>query len=358
MYGFKNEPIGFDSPIVLQSKAPNLNTQDFHVENDIFEIMPSNKIAEHVPPDTPLIHGLLCQKHKMLIYGPSKSGKSFISTALAVSLASGSDWLGFPCEKCKVLIIELENGPYATMERIEHICEKSGIDKTCMKNIYVLRLKSFPEIAALREALARSIKSDFYGAVIIDPAYSFLKGNENQADIVDAFIREIDGLAGTLNSSLIVCHHVRKAKEGSGSSIDMISGSSIFGRYFQTLFGIVRVKKRNYYLQETIEIATRCFPPQPNLSVEFKDGIFTVCEKTDNEKATPSAGVSKPARNDKSTKLIKAYEKNKSEDGTAKISDLVSTMNVVRNTVISYIKQTPGFVLVGKGRVKYSPQTE
>ena len=56
-----------------------------------------------------LIGGVLRQGHKMLIAGPSKAGKSFALIELAISIAEGWSWFGFPINHPgRVLYVNLE----------------------------------------------------------------------------------------------------------------------------------------------------------------------------------------------------------------------------------------------------------
>ena len=44
-----------------------------------------------------LIEGILRQGHKMLLVGPSKSGKSFSLIELCIAIAEGTKWMGRQC---------------------------------------------------------------------------------------------------------------------------------------------------------------------------------------------------------------------------------------------------------------------
>lgn len=179
----------------------------------------------------------------------------------------------------------------------------------------------------------------------------------SQSEYVDHFLKEMDRLAAALKASIILCHHVKKATEGYTSSIDMISGSSIFGRYSQTLIGITSVYEHSDCKKEYIKIVSRHFPPHPPLKVIFKDGIFSIVSKSEKSTESKDAHFKKPktAKEQKSEKLISAYESVKSADGTARISDLGEAMGVVYNTAKKYINSTAGFKKVKDGYVTYSP---
>lgn len=137
----------------------------------------------------------------------------------------------------------------------------------------------------------------------------------------------------------------------------MISGSSIFGRYAQTLVGITKAYEKNGCKTEHIKIVSRHFPPHPPLKVIFKDGIFSIVSKSEKSTESKDAHFKKPktAKEQKAEKLISAYESVKSADGTVKISDLRKEMGVALNTAKKYIDSTAGFKKVKDGFVTYSP---
>ncbi|MBQ6932506.1 MAG: hypothetical protein IJN38_10285, partial [Clostridia bacterium] len=93
------------------------------------------------------------------------------------------------------------------------------------------------------------------------------------------------------------------------------------------------------------------------LNVIFKDGIFSIDSSKDKNLNTKDDlfRKSKTAKEQKSEKLIEAYKNIKSDDGTAKISDLRKEMGVALNTAKKYIDSTAGFKKVKDGYVTYLP---
>ena len=82
------------------------------------------------PPEKPpeLIAGVLRRGHKALIAGPSKAAKSFLLIELAISIAEGRPWLGFPCRQGKVLYMNLEIDPASCIGRFLAIYRAMGIE--------------------------------------------------------------------------------------------------------------------------------------------------------------------------------------------------------------------------------------
>ena len=64
-----------------------------------------------------LIGGILRKRRKMLLAGPSKAAKTGLLMELALALASGGSWLGFPCAKagCCILTWKTTKPPVLTV---------------------------------------------------------------------------------------------------------------------------------------------------------------------------------------------------------------------------------------------------
>ncbi|MBR4049255.1 MAG: AAA family ATPase [Clostridia bacterium] len=343
------------APVINPCNLPDVS--QLHFKTELFDAMPLNKVEDYVLPAPVLINGLLHRGHKMIVYGPAKAGKSYLTADLAIAIACGGEWLEHKCECGNVFICDIENGAAETYKRIEQICQNRSISKDCMNHITVTNMNGYTETTSFVNAMIENVQSDLYSAIIIDSVYNFLNGRESQSEDVDHFMKEMDRLAAALRSSIILCHHVKKATEGYTSSIDMISGSSIFGRYAQTLVGITRVYEKNDCKKEHIKIVSRHFPPHPPLNVIFKDGIFSIdSSKYQNLNTKDDLfRKSKNAKKQKAEKLISAYKNIKSDDGTAKISDLANVLDISVNTVKKHISSTLGFKKVKDGYVTYSP---
>ena len=72
------------------------------------------------PPKPVIDNGVLLDGTLLLLIGPPKSKKTFLTMNLALSIASGSDFSGFKVPKPKkVLYLLAEGGYYATRDRLK-----------------------------------------------------------------------------------------------------------------------------------------------------------------------------------------------------------------------------------------------
>ena len=179
----------------------------------------------------PLIEGVLRQGHKMLLAGPSKAGKSFALIGLTVSLAEGLPWFGWRCAQGRVMYVNLELDRASCLHRFRDVYAAMGAEPRNLDNVCIwnLRGKSKP-MDQLAPALIRRAAKERPIAVIIDPIYKVITGDENSADQMAAFCNQFDKVADGLGCAVIYCHHHSKGAQGGKRSMDRASGSGVFAR--------------------------------------------------------------------------------------------------------------------------------
>ena len=185
------------------------------------------------PPPMPdeLISGILRCGHKMLISGSSKAGKSFLLMELCISIAEGKQWLGFTCKKGKVLYVNLEIDPASAINRFLKIYAALGWKADNAKNIIVWNLRGHAvPLNELVPKLVRRVKDQHLTAIIIDPIYKVIMGDENNASDMGAFCNQFDKICMETGCSVIYCHHHSKGAQGAKKAMDRASGSGVFAR--------------------------------------------------------------------------------------------------------------------------------
>lgn len=203
-----------------------------------------------------LIHGVLRQGHKMLIAGPSKAGKSFALIELSIAIAEGSKWLGWQCEQGRVLYVNLELDRPSALHRFKDVYEAMGLQANNVQNIDVwnLRGKTVPMDKLAPKLIRRSLKKN-YQAVIIDPIYKVLTGDENSADQMAHFTNQFDKVATELGCSVIYCHHHSKGAQGGKKSMDRASGSGVFARDPDALIDLVELELNDNLIKQRTDKA-------------------------------------------------------------------------------------------------------
>lgn len=191
-----------------------------------------------------LIPGILRMGHKMLLAGPSKAGKSFLLMNLAISLAEGVEWLGMRCKQGRVCYVNLELDSASCIHRFKEIYEKRGLDPEHIDAIDIWNLRGHAvPMDRLASILVHRFKDKKYVAVIIDPIYKVITGDENNATEMSQFCSYFDKVATELNVAMIYCHHHSKgAVDKYDSAMDRSSGSGVFARDPDAILDMTEVK--------------------------------------------------------------------------------------------------------------------
>ena len=190
-------------------------------------------VWNNLPPlKDELIPGVLRVGHKLLLAGPSKAGKSFMLINLAISIAEGIEWIGLKCKQGKVCYVNLELDYASCFQRFKDIYEKRGIEPRNLSNITIWNLRGHAApMDRLASILIRRFRKKNYSAVIIDPIYKVITGDENNATEMSRFCSYFDQVAAEMETSVIYCHHHSKGATGKyANSADRSSGSGVFAR--------------------------------------------------------------------------------------------------------------------------------
>lgn len=220
-------------------------------------------IWDDLPELSPaLIDGVLRQGHKMLLAGPSKAGKSYALIELCCSIAEGKPWLGFNCTQGKVLYVNLELDRASCLHRFKDVYTALGWQPSALDNIDIwnLRGKSIPMDKLAPKLIRRAAKKN-YIAIIIDPIYKVITGDENSADQMAKFCNQFDKVCTELECAVIYCHHHSKGAQGGKRSMDRASGSGVFARDPDALLDLIELEQSDGITsqEEKKRICTLCF---------------------------------------------------------------------------------------------------
>lgn len=213
----------------------NDNLPDPEGLSDIWENLP-----ELSPP---LIENVLRQGHKMLLAGPSKAGKSFSLVELCCAIAEGRKWLDFNCTQGKVLYVNLEVDRASCLHRFKDVYTALKWEPDNIGNIDIwnLRGNSIPMDKLAPKLIRRALKKN-YIAVVIDPIYKIITGDENSAEQMSHFCNQFDKVCNELGCAVIYCHHHSKGSQGDKRSIDRASGSGVFARDPDALIDLIEIE--------------------------------------------------------------------------------------------------------------------
>lgn len=326
----------------------------------------------------PLIEGILREGHKMLIAGPSKAGKSFALIQLCISIAEGKPWFGFDCTQGKVLYVNLELDRASCLHRFKDVYEALEQQPTNIGNISIwnLRGKSLP-MDQLAPKLIRRAQKRNYKAIIIDPIYKVITGDENSADQMANFCNQFDKVCTELKCAVIYCHHHSKGSQTGKRSMDRASGSGVFARDPDALLDLLELELENMNedkLQDApidtnqctawrMEGTLREYPKFKPVDLWFEYPIhkvdtngFLAMAQFDSPQQKGANVINKrkkAAKEKKKEQLVDAFNIAAAENGfngRADIKRVAEIMEVSEMTIRRYLRETP-ILNVDKGEL-------
>ena len=337
---------------------------------------------DNLPPlSAPLIDGILRQGHKMLLAGASKAGKSFALIQLCIAIAEGTSWLGFDCAQGRVLYVNLELDRASCLHRFKEVYAATETVPKSIKSIDIwnLRGKSVP-MDKLAPKLIRRAQKKNYIAVVIDPIYKVITGDENSADQMAHFCNQFDKVCTELDCAVIYCHHHSKGTQAGKRSMDRASGSGVFARDPDALIDMTELDTENIdtggRTAWRIEGTLREFAPFEPINIWFDYprhypdtenvlsdsrvlGAFLNAEQL-SKKGNAAKQEKKQRRMDSLQTAFEIFSqvgKNGSAatvDGRAKVSDVAEYLQVSERTVRNYLKEyseTGGTLQIENGEV-------
>jgi len=164
------------------------------------------------PPPCLVEPGLLPAQGILFVGGEPKVGKSLLVANLALSLAGGTDRLGFPISKaCRVLVCQFE------LPIPQFVCRlttmRRAMGNAADQNLFVDtratgNLLSAPQGLQHFLVAARAAAAE---VIILDPLYSTHDQDENDTRAMAALCQSLLRLREASRAALIVVHHVRKS---------------------------------------------------------------------------------------------------------------------------------------------------
>ena len=174
------------------------------------------------PPKPIIDNGVLLDGTLLLIIGPPKSKKTFLTQNLAISIASGQDFAGFKVpEAKKVLYLLAEGGYYPNRDRLKKMAPNIDANLILGHPTY-LPISSSDYYDYLYEL----VKEDNPDVLILDPLIRFHDVDENSASQMSDVLGKIRTMMAELKLSVILVHHTGKVASRGGRG-----SSAIIGEY-------------------------------------------------------------------------------------------------------------------------------
>ena len=232
---------------------------------------PIGEIVAECPDLRPvLIHGFLRLGETMNIIAPPKTGKSWLVTDLALSVAMGTDWFGYPCERGRVLIIDNELHKETTASRVPKVIAARGMKLDEVSPWLSVenqrgRLKTIEDIANHIEEL----KEEKYKLIIIDAFYRAMPRGVDENDngaIADVY-NMLDRYAEQIGCAFVLIHHTSKGNQSQKSVTDVGAGAGAQSRAADTHCILRRHRERGTVVMDSV---VRSFQSVPAMCLRWK----------------------------------------------------------------------------------------
>jgi hypothetical protein len=247
---------------------------------------PFEDVSLHLGGELPaepdqLITGLLHRGSKIIVGGTSKGRKTWSLMDMAVSLACGVDFWGFPCRAGKVAYINFEIQRAFAYKRAEAICRAKGVELPAGMLMMINLRGMVAGIEKMSDDLIAMMRDGDIAAVIVDPIYKAL-GNrdENKAGDVASLCNELERIAVETGAAIAWGAHYSKGSQANKESIDRIGGSGVWARDPDSILTMTAHEDEDSF---TVEMTLRNFKPCPSFVVHWNWPLFTRDEQADPE---------------------------------------------------------------------------
>jgi RecA-family ATPase len=116
-------------------------------------------------------------------------------------------------------------------------------------DVWNLRGKAVPMDKLAPKLIRRAAKKG-YIAIVIDPIYKVITGDENSADQMAKFCNQFDVVCAELGAAVIYCHHHSKGSQGQKRTADRASGSGVFARDPDALLDYIELETTDALLKQ------------------------------------------------------------------------------------------------------------
>jgi len=215
-----------DEPVENRSISQSIYSSDRLTDLFSLDSLSLSELVSMAFPESKwVVRGLVSEGGINCISGKPKSGKSFLCLHLAMSVASGKNFLGeFEVQQGGVLLITKEDPRRLIKERVQGFWgENADLDslpvRICTENNLYLDTNSW------LPAIQKEIKEKNIKLVIVDSFRRIFKGEENSSQVISEVhsrFKEIQKMGATV---VFVHHH---GKEGffKRDNPDKLRGSS------------------------------------------------------------------------------------------------------------------------------------
>lgn len=223
--------------------------------------IPALELIRRCPHLRPVvIADLLREGEVMNVVAGPKVGKSWLTIALAVAVATGRRWLGKATTQGKVLLIDAEMHSETLSERVEATRQWLGIsdDELSSLEIWPVRGRALT-IEVIHERL-KHLPQGHYRMIVFDALYRFMPtdGDENSNAFMARIYNILDATAAETGAAIVVVHHATKGSQSDKAVTDVGAGAGAQSRAADSHL-ILRAHEGDGAV--VVDAVVRSFPP-------------------------------------------------------------------------------------------------
>jgi virulence-associated protein VagC len=174
----------------------------------------------------------------MNIIAAPKEGKSWMVYGMALSVASGLNWLGFKTNPGKVLLIDNELHPSELSFRLTQAANSMMLDASDLGDSLIVEplRGTWPDINSIDEILRQNYAKEDISLIVLDAYYRLLPGgtSENDNAGVTLIFNQLDKIAARHQCSIALVHHASKGDQSGKALTDVGSGAGALTRAADT----------------------------------------------------------------------------------------------------------------------------
>ena len=239
-------------------------------------------VAQHPSLRPPVIHGLLRRGETMNIISASKIGKSWLSTDLALAVATGVQWLEmFVTESGPVLVIDNELHPETSAYRIPKVAAAKNTSLAEVGDrLFVQNLRGRLRDIFTMGPYFQSLEPGRFKLVILDAFYRFMPKDKDENDngTMANIYNYVDSYADYLGCSFVLIHHSSKGNQSAKSLTDVGAGAGSQSRAVDTHL-VLRPHEEDDVV--VLEAAVRSWPPVPPRCLRWTFPVWTPDDNLD-----------------------------------------------------------------------------
>jgi hypothetical protein len=222
--------------------------------------------------------------------------------------------------------------------------------------------------------LIRKVANQGFDAIIIDPIYKVITGDENNASDMGAFSNQFDKICNETGCAAIYCHHHSKGSQGFKKAMDRASGSGVFARDPDAQLDMIQLETSDEFMAQNaddtsstawrLESSLREFRNFKPVNFWFEYPIHRIDDKgilaKNYAEGDPKGNLEKSGKRNQTPEsrkdeFDKAFDINIDDNGECEIKTLAEYLDVTERTIRARVTEFNDSYEFKKGIVKRLP---